>query len=78
MSEKLDLNEIRQQIPLDLESQAFMRQAFERFLLSARAYHRIAKVARTIADLEDAADVRLGHLREALNLRCLDRASCGE
>lgn len=78
LNQFLSVNEIRQQIPLDQESQAFMRQAFERFLLSARAYHRIVKVARTIADLGDETNVELPHLHEALNLRCMDRAAVAE
>ena len=78
LNQFLSVNEIRQQIPLDLESQRFTRQAFDRFLLSARAYHRIVKVARTIADLEDNTNVELPHLREALNLHCLDRAAVAD
>lgn len=52
----------------------FMRQAFERFDLSARAYYRIVKVARTIADLASAPDIGVSHVAEALNLRRLDRS----
>jgi magnesium chelatase family protein len=58
---------------LDEASREFMRQAFERFDLSARAYHRIVKVARTIADLASTRDIELFHVGEALNLRRLDR-----
>jgi magnesium chelatase family protein len=46
-----------------------------RFALSARAYHRILKVARTIADLESASDVTVAHVSEAIGLRRLDRAA---
>jgi magnesium chelatase family protein len=46
-----------------------------RFALSARAYHRILKVARTIADLELADSVVTAHVSEAIGLRRLDRAA---
>jgi magnesium chelatase family protein len=71
----LAVDELRTFAPLDGEGRSFMRQAFERFMLSPRAYHRIVKVARTIADLADSRSVELAHLSEALNLRCFDRTA---
>ena len=75
LNQFLSAAELRNFAPLDEASQAFMRQAFERFMLSARAYHRIVKVARTIADLGDLIDIELEHVSEALNLRCLERTA---
>jgi magnesium chelatase family protein len=41
--------------------------------LSARSYHRILRIARTIADLEARPTIASGHIAEAVGLRCLDR-----
>ncbi len=58
---------------LDQECQRLMERAMARFGLSARAYHRILKVVRTIADLEGSHDITPVHLKEAIQYRCLDR-----
>ena len=50
-----------------------LRTAITRLGLSARAYHRILKIARTIADLEGAADLAAKHVSEAIQYRSLDR-----
>jgi len=51
-----------------------LERAMQRFALSARAYHRILKVARSIADLEGAVSLSVAHISEAIGLRRLDRA----
>ncbi|MDF3054846.1 MAG: ATP-dependent protease [Gammaproteobacteria bacterium] len=53
------------------ESHKALETAMEQFNLSARAYHRILKVARTIADLAGEKDIRISHLNEALSYRKL-------
>ncbi|PIZ29752.1 MAG: AAA family ATPase [Alphaproteobacteria bacterium CG_4_10_14_0_8_um_filter_53_9] len=55
--------------PLDAEGQALLTQAAERFGLSGRAYHRIIRVARTIADLAQEEHIKRAHLAEALAYR---------
>lgn len=54
---------------LNSKTKEFARSAVEKFRLSARAYHRLLKVARTITDLEGAPEITSGHLAEALQYR---------
>ena len=52
-----------------------LQRALDHLKLSARAYHRILKVARTVADLDGRGDIDSSHIAEAIQYRCLDRAS---
>ncbi len=62
----------------DDRSLDMLRMAMERLSLSARAYSRILKVARTIADLEGSPSVLQQHLAEAISYRTLDRGDWAE
>ncbi|MEQ8422710.1 MAG: YifB family Mg chelatase-like AAA ATPase [Arenibacter algicola] len=70
---QMNTKHIRKYCIMDDASKELLKNAMERLNLSARAYDRILKVARTIADLENAADVSGNHIGEAIQYRSLDR-----
>ncbi len=65
--------ELREHCPLDAVCKNLLRDSCNELGLSARAHDKIVRVARTIADLEDAVDILPIHLQEAINYRMLDR-----
>ncbi|NVK63252.1 MAG: YifB family Mg chelatase-like AAA ATPase [Flavobacteriales bacterium] len=69
--------QIRNYCQLDQASADILKRAMEKFGFSARAYDRILKVARTIADLDGAKDIGTRHIAEAVQYRSLDRKEWG-
>ncbi|MGB0792182.1 MAG: YifB family Mg chelatase-like AAA ATPase [Opitutales bacterium] len=66
-------SQIRNHCQISAEQGVLLQQAMEQLALSARAYDRILKVARTIADLADSTTIDTAHLLEAIQYRSLDR-----
>lgn len=73
LNQALNPAEMATHIRLQASDADMLEQAMRRLRLSARAYHRILRVARTIADLEGTAEIGSPHLHEALGYRVLDR-----
>lgn len=73
----MNSRQLREFCPLSDESGALLRRAMERFNLSARAYDRILKVSRTIADLAGGGRIEPAHIAEAIGYRTLDRDTWG-
>jgi len=66
-------DELAAAAPLDVDSRKFLTRTAERLALTARAYHRVIRVARTVADLDGVEDIDLRHLCEALSYRLPER-----
>jgi magnesium chelatase family protein len=65
--------DLRRHCRLSGAVESLLRDAVNRLGLSARAYHRVLKIARTITDLDEAADLNVQHVSEAIQYRSLDR-----
>ena len=74
---QLSASKIRTYCTIGPEEEDLLQEVFESMELSARAYHKILKVARTIADLEGTERIRIQHLAEAIGYRSLDQKFWG-
>ena len=70
---QMNTRQITNYCPLGSVSRDLLKKAMERLSLSARAYDRILKVARTVADLGGSPNIKIEHLAEAIHFRSLDR-----
>ena len=75
---QMSRKQVEQYCRISVEGEELLKRAMERLGLSARAYDRILKVARTIADLEESPEIEIEHLSEAINFRSLDRDNWGK
>jgi len=70
----MSTSQVKEICVINTAGKALLRTAMEKLGLSARAYGRILKVSRTIADLSGSNDIKVEHLAEAIQYRTLDRA----
>ena len=70
---QMSSRQLREICVIDKIGESLLKRAMERLNLSARAYDRILKVSRTIADLSASANIKPEHLAEAIHYRSLDR-----
>jgi magnesium chelatase family protein len=73
LNSRMTSRQLRRYCVLNEEGRNLLKEAMDNLGLSARAHDRILRVARTIADLDGSADIRPGHVLEAINYRTLDR-----
>ena len=74
---QMSATQLKEFVQLDDSCSSLLRQAMERLSLSARAYDRILKVTRTIADLDNSTQILPQHIAEAIQFRSLDRENWG-
>lgn len=66
---EMTARDIKENCHMDMDAKAILKEAIKKYSLSARSYHKVIKIAQTIADLEDAATIQKNHILEALQYR---------
>ena len=74
---QMGVRELERLVRLGKKEQTFLDQVYEKLHLSLRSYHRILKVARTIADLDASDEITLKHIQEALCYRSVEERYWG-
>jgi magnesium chelatase family protein len=72
---KMSSRHIKTHCKIDDASRRLLESAIDKLGLSARAFNRVLKIARTIADLEDERNIQVNHISEAIQYRSLDRGN---
>ena len=72
---QMNNRQIKRYCPVDRDSHKLLEAAIDKLGLSARAFNRVLRIARTIADLEQTEDIAVHHVSEAIQYRSLDRGS---
>jgi magnesium chelatase family protein len=75
LNARIPIDGLEEVCAVSVQGRKLLAEAMETLGFTARAYHRILRLARTIADLEDSDSVKGEHVAESLQFRFLDRAS---